>query len=285
MPKIRKRITFFYALTASLATLVTVILRTVALFTEYEAEAGFYASPSLAIATAAILVAVGITLSAFAYQEREHFAFSPDYRDLPSLVSGVYFAVSLLFFAVMLLLGALPSTTAALVTAILTALFAIAGTAIFVLRAFDGRVGTYTAAMLTLPTAAVGVLYALYLSFEDEIMLTSPVKLLSTATWILATLFFLGEARLALGRAKWALHLSVTAMAVILSGTLALPNLVLHAARGESLLLNTAHDFAALGLFLYTAARLAATLAAPCREEDAEATDRKEAGHEEASGR
>ena len=285
MPKIRKRITFFYALTASLATLVTVILRTVALFTEYEAEAGFYASPTLAIATAAVLAAVGVGLAAFAYQEREHFVFSSDYRDLPSLVSGVYFAVSLLFFGVMLLLGARSAAPAALVTAILAALFAGAGTAPFVLHAFDGRTASATAAMLTLPTAAFGVLYALYLGFESEIMLTSPVKLLSTATWVFATLFFLGEARIALSRARWALHLSVTALTVTLSGTLALPNLVLHAVEGSSLLFNTAHAFAALGLFLYAAARLAAILSTPCCGEEAEATDRKEAQHEEAPGR
>ncbi len=271
MPKFRKSIAALYLLTALAATLVTVVLRTVALLTEYESASQFYSAPSLAIATAAILSAVGLTLAFFSYQLRERFTFSPDYRDLPSLVSGAYFAVSLLFFAVMLVIGALSAASAVLVTAILTALFAVTGTALFVLRAFDGRMGSYTAAMLTLPTAAIGVFFALYLSFEGEMMLTAPQKILSTAAWIFATLFFLGEARLALRRAKWALHLSVTAMTAILSGTLALPNLVYHAVSATSLF-STAHDFASLGLFLYTAARLLATLAAPSAEEETDAT-------------
>ena len=273
MLKNKKSIRLFYPFTAALVTLVGVVLRTVALLTEYEADIEFYASPSLAIATAAILVAAGLTIAHFGYQLRDRLAFSPDYRDLPSLISGVYLAVSLLFLAATLVLGALSEPPLALAAAILTAVFAVGSTPIFVLRAFDGRVGTALNGLLTLPAAAACVLFALYLSFEDSVMLTSPAKLLATAAWVFASFFFLGEARIALGRAKWALHLSVTAATVILAGTLSLPNLVYHAVSGAAILGNTAHDFAAFGLFLYASARFAAILSSPA-EAKADTADR-----------
>ncbi len=285
MPKKQKSISLFYTLAVSVITLSTVILRTVALLTAYEADIGFYASADLSIAGASLFAASGIAIAFFAYQMREHFAFSPDYRDLPSLISGIFFAISLLFFGITLVIGAIAASTATLLIAILNALFAFAGAAIFVLRAFDGRVGSALAAILTLPTAALGILFALYLGSEGAVMLTAPAKLLATAAWIASAFFFLGEARIALGRAKWALHLSVTAMTVILSGALSLPNLIYHAVYGAPLLFNTAHDFAAFGLFLYAAARLAAILVSPVVKGENPPLVSEEEQNEEASGR
>ena len=114
-------------------------------------------------------------------------------------------------------------------------------------------------------------------------MIYQPVKLLATATWLFATFFFLGEARIALDRPTWALHTYVTVITAILSATLALPNLIYHAAHGEALIGNTAHDFLALATFLYTVARLVAAFASAMRQGTPEmsyATDFTVAGQE-----
>lgn len=261
-----KRFYLLYLLTMPVVAAVTVTLRSVALLTEYEEAIGFYATPALAVASAALLLGVAVIAAIFTHELRGLFVFSVDYRDLPTLFSGSYLGLALPFFAVTLVLGAVKAAPLILVFAILTAVAALIGAALFAVRGFDGSARGPRKAMLTLALAFFPTLFVLYLGFEGSMMIYEPVKLLATVTWILATFFFLGEARIALDRPKWALHTYMTAMTAILSATLALPNLLYHAVRGESLVGNTAHDFLALALFLYTAARLVAAFASAVRQ-------------------
>ena len=267
-----KRFYLLYLLTVPVIAIVTVTLRSVALLTEYEETIGFYANPSFAVATAALLLGISVVLAIFTHELRGLFVFSVDYRDLPTLFSGSYLGLVLPFFAVTLVLRAAPAAPATLVVAVLTALAAVIGACLFAVRGFDGSARGPRKAMLTLPLAFFPTLFVLYLGFEGSMMIYEPVKMLATATWLLATFFFLGEARIALDRPKWAIHTYTTVITAILAATLALPNLLYHAVRGESLIGNTAHDFLALALLLYTVARLVATFASAARQEAPEMT-------------
>ena len=267
-----KRFYLLYLLTVPIIAAVTVTLRSVALLTEYEAAIGFYATPTLAIAVAALLTGTAAVLAIFTHELRELFVFSVDYRDLPTLFSGSYLGLTLPFFAVALVLGAIKAAPLTLVFAATAAAAALIGAILFAVRGFDGSARGARKAMLTLALAFFPTLFVLYLGFEGSMMIYEPVKLLATVTWLLATFFFLGEARIALDRPKWALHTYITVMTAILSATLALPNLLYHAIRGESLIGNTAHDFLALALLLYTGARLAAAFASAARQKAPEMT-------------
>ena len=267
-----KRFYLLYLLTVPVISIVTIVLRSVALLTLYDEAIGFYTTPTLAVATASILLGTAALLAIFTHELRALFVFSVDYRDLPTLFSGSYLGLSLPFFAVTLVLGAIRMASLTLATAVLTALTAVVGAVLFLVRGFDGSARGPRKAMLTLPLAFFPTLFVLYLGFEGSMMIYEPVKLLATATWLFATFFFLGEARIALDRPKWALHTCVTVITAILSATLALPNLLYHAVRGESLVGNTAHDFLALALFLYTVARLVAAFASAMRQVTPEMT-------------
>ena len=267
-----KRFYLLYLLTVPVLAIATVTLRSVALLTGYDEAIGFYATPSLAVATAALLLGVAALLAISTHELRGLFVFSVDYRDLPTLFSGSYLGLVLPFFAVTLVLGAIPMAPLTMVVASLTALAAVIGAVLFAVRGFDGGARGPRKAMLTLSLAFFPTLFVLYLSFEGSMMIYEPVKLLATATWLFATFFFLGEARIALDRPKWALHTYTTVMTAILAATLALPNLLYHAVRGESLVGNTAHDFLALALLFYTVARLVAAFASAARQEAPEMT-------------
>ena len=253
-----KRLYLPYLLAPLAAGILAAVLRTVALLTEYDAAIGFYSAPAFSITVAAIAVLTTLTLAAFTYEKRASFTFSPDYRDLPSLASGVFLAVVLVFFGVTLLLDSFNRPLFILILSALLAACAVAGAFVFVLRGFDGTAAGSARAMLTLPIATFAVLFALYLSFEETMMLNAPPKLLGIATWSSVAFFFLGETRIALERAKWPLHTFITAVTLVLTLTASLPNLIYYLASGEPLLGNTAHDFAALGVFLYALARITA---------------------------
>lgn len=262
-----KRFYLLYLLTVPTVAALSVTLRTVGLLTAYEEAIGFYANPSFALATAAILVTTAAVLAIFTHELRGLFVFSVDYRDLPTLFSGSFLGLILPFFAVTLVLGATGAATATLIIAILSALAALLGAVLFATRGFDGSARGPRKAMLTLPLAFFPTLFVLYLGLEGSMMIYEPVKLLATATWLFATFFFLGEARIALDRPTWALHTYVTVITAILSATLALPNLIYHAVHGEALIGNTAHDFLALATFLYTVARLVAAFSSAARQD------------------
>lgn len=266
MSKKSQRLHLFLFLTVPTVAVITVILRAVALLTVYDPVARYFDATSLSIAGTALLVAVAAVLAILTHELRDLFVFTADYRDLPTLFSGIFTAIALLFFGVTTVIGAATSKAAVLALAILVALAALGGAAHFILHAFGGGAVGTAKAMTALPCAALGLFYALYLYFEDSMMINDPAKVLSQCTFCVAIFFFLGEARIALGRAKWALHTYMTVMTAILSATLAIPNLIYHAVAGEPLLGNTVHDFLALALFLYTLARLATVLLAHTRE-------------------
>jgi TM2 domain-containing membrane protein YozV len=223
-------------------------------------------------------------MAVFAYEMRPHLSFCRDYRDLPTLFAGVLLAIMLVFFGVTTLLDLPTDPLPLLFVSLLPALFALLGAALFVVRAFDGSAEGSEKAMLTLPMAAFGVFYALYLSMENTLLLNAPQKLIGITAWVAAAFFFLGEARIALGRAKWALHTFSTVVTVIFTATLSIPNLAYQAAEGTPLLGNTAHDFVALGVCFYALARLFATVFSELRKEAPGAdliTDTKTAPAEE----
>ncbi len=261
-----------YLIAAPLTAAVAIILRTVALLSGYDAEAGYFASPVLPTVMWTILLGVAAALAILSYELRGLFIPMLDYHDIPTLFSGVFLSISLSFFAVLSFISALridpsalPTAKMAMIFLILASLAAAAGTVPFILRAFRGEAATVPVAMLTLPLAVLGVLLALYFYFDPAAKMNEPSKILAETAWILASFFFLGEARIALTRAKWALHTCITAITVIFSATVSLPNLAYHAVKGAPLHGSTMHDFVLLGIFLYALSRLIAAYATGAR--------------------
>ena len=261
-----KRTYLFYLLSIPTVAVVTTVLRAVALLRDYDPGVGYFASPALPIAVVALLVASTVVLALFTHELRELFVFSVDYKDLPTQFSGLFLAATLLFFTVANIIVAANESTVAVIVAVLASLAALIGAAVFAIHAFDGRAPGASRAMLTLPLAFLGIFVALYFYFENTMRINEPNKILAQCAWLAVSFFFLGEARIALGRPKWPLHVCITSITALFSATVALPNLIYHAVEGQALLGNTVHDFVLLGVFLYTLARLIAAFSAALRQ-------------------
>ena len=246
----------FYLIALPILALTTVTLRTIALLLGYEADIGRYANQTLSLINGLLLLATVGILAILAHEMKEMLAFKPNYRDLPTVFSGSFTAVTLLFFGITLPLGTPTDNVYAMILAVFSGLMAIAGASLFVLRIFDSETRGGRFAILNLPLAVLGVSYPLYLTFGNHLRINDPAAIMATVAWILIAFFFLGESRIALDRAKWALHTYVTVLAAIASATLSLPNIIYHIAQGEAILGNSEHDFVVLAIFLYTLARL-----------------------------
>ena len=252
-----KRPYLLYLASVPIIAVAAVTLRTIALLLNYEADIGRYTDNTLSLINGLLLLAIVGILALFTHELRELFVFKPSYRDLPSLFSGVFCAIAMIFFGVTLVLNIIGGENRyAAVLAVFSAIMALLGAALFILRAFDGTARGGRFALLNLPLALLGVAYPFYLTMRNGLRIGDPAVLMATAAWVLIAFFFLGEARIALDRATWALHTYITVLTVIFSATLALPNLIYHLAVGEAILGNSEHDFAALAVFLYALARL-----------------------------
>ena len=255
----KKRPYLPYLIAIPIIAAATVSLRTIALLCFYEPEIGRYTAQTLSLISGLLLLAVVGVLAILLHEMREFFVFKPHYRDLPTLFSGVFSAVALILFGVTLSIGSIGTEGIyATVLAVFSGMMAIVGALLFVFRAFDGTAQSGRFALLNLPLAVLGVSYPLYLTMKNGIRIGDPATLMSTVTWIVIAFFFLGESRIALNRALWALHSYVTVLAVIFTATLAFPNLFYHLINGSAVLGNSEQDFAALAIFLYTLSRLIA---------------------------
>ncbi len=265
MQKGTKLLSFLYRLTLPAVAVATVVLRTVAMLTEYETEIGFYKDATLAIVTAVLLVTTAALLAVTVYDRRDFFRFTVEYHELSTHFSGSFLGISLIFFAVTLLIDVASRTGLPLCFGILTAFFALLGCPLFLLRSFGGKALGSAKALLTVALSYFSFFFTVYLCFEGTMMLACPPKLLAIATWSLVTFFFLGEARIALGRPKWPLHTYITVLTAVFTAALSIPNLIYHAVRLEPVLENTVHDFVVFALFLYTSARLFAAFSSLAR--------------------
>lgn len=120
--------------------------------------------------------------------------------------------------------------------------------------------------------------YVFILYFDRTILINNPHKILTQITFVAMALFLLFEARFPLGRPKSCAYLTFALIAQLLTGTLAVPNLLYffknaeplkvsgesHALNnflstimtGTPLVQSVLYDFIALGFFLYTTGRL-----------------------------
>ena len=245
-----------YLITIPTVAVAMVALRTTALLSGYEADLGRYANQTLSLINGLLLLAAAGGLALLTHEMRELFISNPNYRDLPTLFSGVFASITLILFGITLPLGvAAGENRYAISLAVFSGIMALAAALIFVFRSFNGTAKSGIFAILNLPITLLGVFFPFYLSFRNGVRIGDPAIAMATVAWILIAFFFLGEARIALGRAMWGLHAYITALTVITSAALALPNLVYHLANGEALLGNSEHDFAVLALFLYALAR------------------------------
>ncbi len=260
MTQKKKRLYLILGGVALTVTLATVILRLIALLRSFDAALGYFTSPTLSTVMTSLLIAVVLFAAVFTHELKELFSFSPDYRDLPTLFSAAFSVIALALFAFTFPGEADTLRPLALTMAILSVPAALGSAVLFALRIFRPRAESRRLALLSLCPVLLSLLIAFYYFFESSTMLNNPNKLLAQCAWLFVVFFFLGEARIALGRAKWALHTCISILTVVFTATASLPALVYHAAEGAPLLGSTMHDFLLFAFFLYSTSRACACL-------------------------
>lgn len=256
--KIQKKHWLYFAIAAApVLSFLTVVLRCVALFTEYEQGRGYFDSDAPVNMTVTILMAVGFLLFLVLGIVLRRELSTPSYAGTLSIFfSAGFSAVSLAVFAVFTVIAFTKAAGFIGILMLLSALLALASAVYFAFFLFPAPPETTARGMLGLSFVFFCLLSSFILYFDMSEQMNSPAKLLSLLTFTVLTCYALGECRGLLGRQSPALQYLLTALGMVLSLTAAVPNILYTVTRGKELVLSTVYDFVLLAFGLYLFARL-----------------------------
>lgn len=221
----------------------TVVLRTIACFTQLDEKSGYFSGGLCRISNYIVLGGVLIFFS-FALLYRKSSDPVPDFASPLSYIPGGVLCVALGFMGFYLaivffralggnetMLGKAPLTLSLITTALCAAL-AIGSLGYFFIRALprDGR--DTVQAGFCLVTVFFFACYASGLYFNTSSPLNNPAKITDLAAYLAAAVFFLYETRISLEREKWNLYGAFGWIAGLLCAYASVPALLFYLARG-----------------------------------------------------
>ncbi len=263
-----------------ITTLVSVTLRTVALFTDYTVSTGYYDN-KLIISIADYLVTLSCIFF-FTYL----FAARRDIKLIPNFTSpATYIPTTVLFVAMSFMIvsisdsylsvkgfikylirintqsatSQIPAQRILLVLLGASFVFALLSLAHLALTALVESHSSTKRAYLGLCTTIFFSLYAAYLYFNTNLPINAPSKVLGQIAFLFFAAFFLFEARLSIGREKWRGYIAFGFIAALLGAYASIPSMIYYFATGTvsaNCIYETALCFA---LFIFITARVLLT--------------------------
>lgn len=262
-----KRIYGIYLLGASLMALVITILRTLATVRELDVATGYLALGSGLHRAASILTLVSLVLCLSAAPVLAgRLRVKHRVPHLPTLFASAFVAFLLLAFAffhlceILSVLGDESTLIAVrnqtVISRSIAIVFSLSGASGFMIAASGAPELSARRTFSSCFVVLFCLIYTLFLYFEPSLPLNADVKLLAQGALLAAALFFLYDARITLGKPRWAFRTAIGLAAMLITASVSLPNLIYYLLRHESVLQTPVHDFLIFGFFLYISARM-----------------------------
>ena len=238
---------YIAVLSVPLFSLVLIILRSALLFRDYNAGSGYYTGQTgllSAVTAVLVVVLVLLLLPAIALRRDLHMART---GSLPVMFGSAFFAFVLVAGAVATVIS-LPGVENRYVLffALAATLFAL-GYAVYMALSLPGREPRGSARGFLSLCGAFGALFAaMLLYFDDTTQMNHPLKAFQLLSFLALALFCLSEGRHMLSRTVPGLHFYVTAAAVLLTGSAAVPDLLYGIVHNTTPMLSGVLDFTLL---------------------------------------
>lgn len=273
MNKNSKRLALAIAVAAVLA-IAAVVLRTLSCIRHLENNLIYFSDNRLLNAASAVLI-VGIIASAAIALTTEKEPLRASFSSPLTFIPTGLVAVSLLIFSVVMLAlhvsinPPLPSKNAeiakglALMTAILAPLSAVH----FFLSTFLTERHARLRAYFALATVLLGALYAAFLYFNPGTPINAPNKLAEQMAYLFASIFFLYETRISLGREMWRGYTVFGLIAATLTAYASIPAIITYLSNGKRVTATVESAALLFAFSVFIFARMIMTaLASPDRE-------------------
>lgn len=244
---------------------VSVTLRTVALYKNYIFGTGYFSNETV-ITVANIIVLIGsLFLLSFIFISPNFKAVSR-FNGPETYISSGIVATALIFLSADLVLSVATKPGRFISRATLTSadnllVFAVAATALlsvgyFILTVLYTRRQHEKRAIFGIITAAFLALYAAYLFYDSKLPINSPSKLVDQTALLLTALFFLFETRISLGREKQRAYCAFGMVASLNTAYSSIPTLIHYFAAGKTVSDSLAGAILMLALFIYVSSRV-----------------------------
>ncbi len=248
-----------------LLTVVSVTLRTVALFKEYGPWDGYFNDKLLITISDGIVFGGMLILLSFAF-------ISPKFKVVPSFTGPATFIPSglvccgliFLSFDMVMSVVKLPGKFLSRQTlsqsgnllALVTATLALVCIINFFFTVFYSASQNETRAFWGIITVIFLALYASYLYFDTKLPLNAPNKAVDQLAFLLAALFFLYETRISLGREMWRGYCAFGLIASLATAYSSIPSLIYYLGSGDVASDSLSAIVLTFSLFIYITARL-----------------------------
>lgn len=273
MNKNSKRLTLAITVMAIFA-LAAAILKTLACIRHLEANLIYFSSHGLLTAANVVLIIGAIAAFAIAItaeKEPLRASFSSPLTFIPvGLVAAALLMFSLVMLAIYVSVNPpLPNRNSdiakglALIVAILAPLSAVH----FFLSTFLNERHAKLRAYFALSTVLLGAFYAAFLYFNVGTPINAPNKLTEQMAYLFASIFFLYETRISLGREMWRGYTVFGLIAALLTSYASIPAIITYLAEGKHVTATVESAALLLAFSAFIFSRLVMTaLASPDRE-------------------
>lgn len=243
---------------------VGVVLRTILLFTSYDAALGHFEKGALAdLLFPLLFVIAAILCAAFGFLMRTELDKTEQETTVAITFASAFAAITVAvwFFASLPLAFSAGSTMEA-VFGILMLVSSI-GLALHFLLTALGAPSHSLRVFAAVSAILFCVFYILHAYFDTSFVLNSPIKIFDQLTLLCFALFFIAECRFFFGTAHNAVYLPIAMLASTFAAADSIPALLYALKSGEPLSGSVMHDFLVFALFLYAGAKLFSALFIP----------------------
>ena len=271
-----KRIFRIYLAGTLLLTAAVVVLRTIALFSAgFDHANGYFALHSAAHEVARLATVIGVILLLTQLAPlRGKMEIREPGKGLPVVFSVALAGILVLAFSLFRLFELHPASLStrirrgnisiqAVIFCIATAFFGAVAAICSVFSVAKRQVLNAVHALAAMSVSLLALFYTLFLYFDYTLPMNADVKIASQAAFLSVALFFLCEARIALDRPMWTLYASVGMISLLLTVTVAVPNLLYALVRQTPVLDSAIDDFLLLGFAIYILAHFSSLTVKP----------------------
>ena len=253
-----------------------VTLRFIALFNSFNFYTGYYTDKLLLNISAAIVLVGAVFFLAHTFLDRE-IKLVPSFTSAANYLPSALVGTALLFLAKPLITAAIAlwknieelkliatpsalasakSLTTTFVIVLLTALFSVLAAVNFAVSALSSKHYSTKRALLALSTVLFFSFYVAFLYFNRDLPINAPNKIIDQISHLFAAVFFLYEARMAMGREKLKSYIAIGFISALTSAYSAIPALLCYATRGW-ISSNSIYEIALnLSVFIFVTVRL-----------------------------
>ncbi len=255
-----------YLLISAAVILISVTLRSAALFADFVPTSGYFDKKGL-ITSAGIITAIGaILLFTYAFTSSKSECLIASFSTPETYIPTGAVCTAISFFVIYGIIKikniGLPFSQLFSINDlgrsvfVISVLLAIGSLIYFILTALLTERNSQTRATFGLFNVLFLALYASYLYFDTSLSMNAPNKIVDQMAFLFAALFFLYEVRISLGREVWNFYISFGFIAALLTAYSSIPSIIYYFTTGTTVSNNIYENIITLTLFIFILSRL-----------------------------